>query len=53
MLSVTVTCRVVKLCCQQYDRWLVNPVTDAELEATGRANALFVVYCYDPAFGYR
>jgi hypothetical protein len=50
---VTVTCRVLKLCRQQYYRWLAKPVTDAELEWAYRANALFDAHRDDPAFGYR
>ena len=40
-VPVTVTCRVLKISRQPYCRWLVNPVTDAELTAAYRANALF------------
>ncbi|MQA06722.1 MAG: hypothetical protein GEV07_29825 [Streptosporangiales bacterium] len=32
---------------------MANPVTDAELEAAYRANALFDAYRDDPGFGYR
>lgn len=52
-VPVTVTCRVLKLCRQQYYRWLACPVTDAELEWAYRANALFDAHRDDPAFGYR
>lgn len=52
-VPVTVACRVLKLCRQQYYRWLVAPVTDAELEWAYRANALFDAHRDDPVFGYR
>jgi hypothetical protein len=39
--SVAVTWRVLKIARPPYYRWLVNPVTDAELTTGGRANALF------------
>ena len=32
----TVTCRVLRLCRQQYYRWLAEPVTDAELDEAYR-----------------
>ena len=47
------TCRVLKLARQPYYRWLACPVTDAELEAAYRANALFDAHRDDPEFGYR
>jgi hypothetical protein len=52
-VPVTVTCRVLKIVRQPYDRWLANPITDAELTAAYRANALFDVHKDDPEFGYR
>jgi transposase InsO family protein len=52
-IPVTVTCRVLKIARQPYYRWLANPVTDAELTAAYRANALFDAHCDDPEFGYR
>ncbi|MBF6469351.1 IS3 family transposase [Nocardia beijingensis] len=52
-IPVTVTCRVLKLARQPYYRWLVEPVTDAELDAAYRANALFDAHRDDPEFGYR
>ena len=52
-VPVTVTCRVLDLCRQQYYRWLANPVTDAELTAAYRANALFDAHTDDREFGYR
>lgn len=36
-----------------YYRWLASPVTDAELAAAYRANALFDAHREDPEFGYR
>ena len=52
-IPVAVTCRVLKLARQPYYRWLARPVTDAELEAAHRANALFEAHRDDPEFGYR
>ncbi|MCX5114725.1 IS3 family transposase [Streptomyces sp. NBC_00378] len=52
-ISVTVTCRVLKLARQPYYRWLERPVTDAEFEQAARANALFDAHREDPEFGYR
>lgn len=52
-IPVTVTCRVLKLARQPYYRWLAAPVTDAELTAAYRANALFDAHRDDPEFGYR
>jgi putative transposase len=52
-ISVTVTCRVLKISRQPYYRWLANPVTDAEVTAAYRANALFDAHRDDPEFGYR
>lgn len=52
-VAVTVTCRVLNLACQPYYRWLANPITDAELAAAYRANALFEAHQDDPEFGYR
>ncbi|GAB09452.1 putative transposase [Gordonia araii NBRC 100433] len=50
---MAVSCRVLQLSRQPYYRWLVNPVTDAELTAAYRANALFDAHREDPEFGYR
>ena len=47
------TCRVLKIARQPYYRWLASPVTDAELTAAYRANALFDAHRDDPEFGYR
>ncbi|MEW1636958.1 IS3 family transposase [Streptomyces sp. NPDC093801] len=52
-VSVTVTCRVLKLARQPYYRWLDKPVADAVLEEAYRANALFDAHREDPEFGYR
>ena len=52
-IPVAVTCRVLKLARQPYYRWLAEPVTDAELVAAYRANALFDAHRDDPEFGYR
>lgn len=52
-IPVAVTCRVLKIARQPYYRWLAKPVTDAELTAAYRANALFDAHRDDPEFGYR
>lgn len=52
-IPVTVTCRVLKIARQPYYRWLAHPITDAELTAAYRANALFDAHRDDPEFGYR
>jgi len=52
-IPVTVTCRVLKLCRQQYYRWIDCPVTDAELDQAWLANAIFDAHRDDPEFGYR
>lgn len=52
-IPVTVTLRVLKLSRQPYYRWRACPVTDAELVAAYRANALFDAHRDDPEFGYR
>ncbi len=52
-VPVTVACRVLKLARQPYYRLLDKPVTDAMLEETCRANALFDAHRDDPEFGYR
>ena len=52
-IPVTVTCRVLDIARQPYYRWLASPVTDAELTAAYRANALFDAHRDDPEFGYR
>jgi putative transposase len=52
-IPVTVTCRVLKLARQPYYRWLKCPITDAELTAAYRADALFDAHRDDPEFGYR
>ncbi|GAA1780184.1 hypothetical protein GCM10009811_01850 [Nostocoides veronense] len=50
---MTVTCRVLKFARAPYYRWLEAPVTDADLVAAYRANALFDAHRDDPEFGYR
>ena len=52
-IPVAVTCRVLKIARQPYYRWLKCPVTDAELTAAYRADALFDAHRDDPEFGYR
>jgi transposase InsO family protein len=52
-VPVTVTCRVLKLCRQQYYRWLDQPVTDGLLAEAWLANAIFDAHTDDPEFGYR
>ena len=52
-IPVTVTCRVLKLSRQPYYRWLAHPITDAEVVAAYRANALYDAHQDDPEFGYR
>ena len=52
-VPVSVTCRVLGLARQPYYRWIVQPVTAAELEEAYRADALFDAHRDDPEFGYR
>jgi transposase InsO family protein len=52
-IPVTVSCRVLKLCRQQYYRWRAEPFTDAELDEAYLANAVFDAHRDDPEFGYR
>lgn len=52
-IPVTVTCRVLGLCRQQYYRWLKTPFTNAELDEAWLANAIFDAHRDDPEFGYR
>jgi transposase InsO family protein len=52
-IPVTVTCRVLKLCRQQYYRWIEAPISDAELDEAYLANAIFDAHRDDPEFGYR
>ncbi|WP_420451764.1 IS3 family transposase [Ilumatobacter sp.] len=52
-IPVTVTCRVLKLCRQDYYRWRNHPVTDALLDEAYRTNAIFDAHADDPEFGYR
>lgn len=52
-VPVTVSCRVLGPCRQQYYRWLAEPFTDAELNEAWLANAVFDAHRDDPEFGYR
>ena len=52
-IPVTVTCRVLKLCRQQYYRWVHRPVTDGQVDEAWLANAIFDAHRDDPEFGYR
>lgn len=52
-IPVTVTLRVLKIARQPYYRWLKALVTDAEVAAAYRANALFDAHRDDPEFGHR
>ncbi len=52
-IPVTVTCRVLKIARQPYYRWLVSPISDAELEEAYLANAVFDAHRDDPEFGHR
>lgn len=52
-IAVALTCRVLKLCRQQYYRWLAEPITQVEWDQAHRANALFDAHRDDPEFGYR
>ena len=52
-IPVTVTCRVLKLCRQDYYRWRNQPVTDALLDEAYLTNAIFDAHIDDPEFGYR
>jgi putative transposase len=52
-IPVTVTCRVLGLARQPYYRWLLDPVTDRELDEAHLANVIFDAHRDDPEFGYR
>jgi len=52
-VPVAVACRVLKLSRQPYYRWLTVPITDAEVLAGYRANALVDAHGDDPEFGHR
>lgn len=52
-IPVTVSCRVLGLCRQQYYRWRDQPFTDAELDEAYVADAVFDAHRDDPEFGYR
>jgi putative transposase len=52
-IPVTVTCRVLKLCRQDYYRWRYQPVADALLDEAHLAKAIFDAHVDDPEFEYR
>ena len=52
-VPVTVSCRVLGLCRQQYYRWRRQPLTDAEVDEAWLANAIFHAHIDDPEFGHR
>ncbi len=52
-IPVTVSCRVLGLCRQQYYRWRQLPFSDAELDEAWLANAIHTAHVDDPEFGYR
>lgn len=52
-IPVTVSCRVLGLCRQQYYRWRRLPFSDAELDEAWLANAIHTAHVDDPEFGYR
>jgi transposase InsO family protein len=52
-IPVTVTCRVLKLCRQQYYRWIHGPLTERQVDEAYLANAVFDAHRDDPEFGYR
>ncbi len=47
-IPVTVTCRVLMIARQPYNRWLAAPVTPSDLVAAYRADALFDAHRDDP-----
>ncbi|WP_211659247.1 hypothetical protein [Phytoactinopolyspora halophila] len=52
-VPVVVTCRVLKLARQPYYRWLAARITDADVVAAYRANALVDAHGDDLEFGHR
>ena len=52
-VPVTLTCRVLKLCRQDFYRWRAQPLSDADLDEAWLANAIFDAHRDDPEFGYR
>ena len=52
-IGVSLSCRVLGLCRQQYYRWLAVPVTTAEWDNALLANAVRIAHRDDPQFGYR
>ena len=51
-VPVAVTCRVLQIARQPYYRWLVCPVTDAELEQAYLSNALYDAHSGDTEYWY-
>ena len=52
-IPVTVTCRVLTMARQAYYRWLVDPVSEAQMLQAHRVNALVDAHGSDPEYGYR
>ncbi len=52
-VPVTVSCKVLGLCRQQYYRWRTDPVTDSEWDTAHLANAVLAAHDDDPQYGYR
>ena len=52
-IAVSLSCRVLGLCRQQYYRWLAAPVTTSEWDNARLANAVFDAHDQDPQYGYR
>lgn len=52
-VPVTVSCRVLGLCRQQYYRWCKQPFTDAQVDEAWLTNAIHTAHQDDPEFGYR
>ena len=52
-IPVTVTCRVLSLCRQQYYRWLKEPISEHQRNRANVANVVFDAHRDDPEFGYR
>ena len=52
-IPVTVTCRVLCLCRQQYYRWLKEPISEHQRNRANVADVVFDAHRDDPEFGYR
>nr|WP_290580250.1 hypothetical protein [Aeromicrobium sp.] len=50
-VPVTVSCRVLGLCRQQYYRWRANPITDSEWDNAHLSNAILAAHDEDPQYG--